>query len=82
MTGSIFVFTHAQLKLHSQFVALKDMKLRAQNQFYASISFWDINVLRFFEILRQEDKLHQTHQDKSLFQKENSKLQKKRKIKS
>ena len=30
---------HAHLKLHDQFVALTDMKLRAKNQLYISISF-------------------------------------------
>ena len=42
----IFAFNHPHLKLHHQFVVLIDMKLHAQNQLYASISFWDIKVLK------------------------------------
>ena len=37
-------FNHAHLKLHDQFVDSIDMKFRAQNQLYNSISFWDIKV--------------------------------------
>ena len=45
MAGDIFAFNHAHLKLHVQFVALKDMKLHVQNQLYTSFSFWDLKVL-------------------------------------
>ena len=33
-------------RMTSLFVALKDMKLHAQNHFYTSIIFWDIKVLK------------------------------------
>ena len=46
LAESIFAFNHAHLILHDQFVTLIDVKLHAQNQLYASISFWDIEVLK------------------------------------
>ena len=41
-----FAFNHVHLKLYDTFVALIDMKLHAQNQFYTSISFSGIKVLK------------------------------------
>ena len=46
LAESIFAFKHAHLKLHDQFVALTDMKLHAQKQFYTSVRFWDNKVLK------------------------------------
>ena len=46
LADSISTFNHAQLKLHDQFVALTDMKMKAQNQLYTSIGFWDIKVVK------------------------------------
>ena len=46
LAESIFAFSHAHLKLHDQFVALIDIKLRAQNRLYSSISFWDIKFVK------------------------------------
>ena len=46
LTKSIFTFNHAHLKLYDQFSSNLDMKLHAQNQFYTSIGFWDIKVLK------------------------------------
>ena len=46
LADSIFTFNHAHLKLHDEFVALIDMKMKAQNQLYTSIGFWDIKVVK------------------------------------
>ena len=48
LAESIFAFNHAHLKLHDQFIASINMKLHAQNDFYTSISFWDIKVSKAF----------------------------------
>ena len=40
------ILDQAHLKLHDQFVILKDMKLHAHNELYTSICFWDIKVLK------------------------------------
>ena len=56
LAESIFAFNYAHLKLHDQSVDLIDMKLRAQNQLYTSISFWDIKVL--IDSLSMPDQAH------------------------